>query len=46
MPKATARGATASWPGREVPVPVDATERVGFDALELIARLPVTLPAD
>jgi hypothetical protein len=37
-------GATANDPG-SVPVPVDGTEKLGFDPLELIARPPVTLPA-
>jgi hypothetical protein len=44
LPKLRFAGLAVSWPG-SVPVPVDGTETVGFDPLELIARLPVTLPA-
>jgi hypothetical protein len=45
LPKLIVAGATANDPG-SVPVPLDGTEKLGFDPLELIARLPVTLPAD
>ena len=38
-------GDTANCPG-SAPVPVSATERFGFEAVDAIARLPVTLPAD
>jgi len=44
LPKLMLVGATANDPG-SVPVPLDGTEKLGFDPLELIARLPVTLPA-
>ena len=36
-------GVIVNWPG-SAPVPVKGTESVGFELLELIARLPVTLP--
>jgi len=45
FPKPRLVGLAVSWPG-SVPVPVDCTVRLGFDALELITRLPLTLPAD
>jgi hypothetical protein len=36
-------GVTVNWPGI-APVPVNGTESVGFEPLELIPRLPLTLP--
>jgi len=47
LPKLMAEGPTANWPASAtVPVPVNETERTGFEPLELIARLPVALPPD
>jgi hypothetical protein len=45
FPKLRLVGLAASWPD-VAPVPDSGTEKLGFDPLELIARLPVTLPAD
>ena len=45
FPKLRLVGLAASWPD-VAPVPVIGIEKLGFDPLELITRLPVTLPAD
>jgi hypothetical protein len=45
VPKFKLVGLAESWPGVAA-VPDSDTFRVGLDALELIARLPVTLPAE
>jgi hypothetical protein len=45
LPKLRLAGFAVSWPD-VVPVPDSGTEKVGFDPLELITRLPVVLPAD
>lgn len=46
LAKLTEAGETANWPDIEVPVPVNETEELGFDPEEVIARLPVSLPAE
>lgn len=45
LPKLRLAGLAASWPG-VTPVPDSGTFKVEFAALELIARFPLTLPAD
>jgi hypothetical protein len=44
FPKLRLVGLAVSCPDA-APVPDSGTEKLGFDPLELIARLPVTLPA-
>jgi len=45
LPKARPAGLTANCPGA-VPVPESGIFKVGLDALEVIARFPLALPAD
>jgi hypothetical protein len=45
LPKAKLAGVTANCPAG-VPVPDSGIFRVGFDAFEATARLPLALPAD
>jgi hypothetical protein len=46
LPSGNVAGVTASTPAVTVPVPVNGMVRVGFDALDVIVTLPLTLPAD
>jgi hypothetical protein len=45
LPKARLLGFDPSAPGAS-PVPDNGTFRVGFEAFEIIVRLPLTLPAE
>jgi hypothetical protein len=45
LPKSIVEGVTVNWPVSSVPVPASGTERVGFEAVEITARLPEMLPA-
>jgi len=42
----TEAGVTVNCPDTEVPVPVNETEELEFDPVEVMARVPVSLPAD
>jgi hypothetical protein len=44
VPKLSELGDVANWP-EAPPVPDSGMSRVAFDAFDVIARLPVTLPA-
>ena len=46
MPRSMVVGVTASCPTAAVPVPDKGMVRVGFEALEVIVRFPLALPAD
>jgi hypothetical protein len=47
LPKLMLEGATANCPATvPVPVPVNATETAGFEASDVMVRLPVALPTD
>ena len=45
LPNARLAGLAVSWPGA-TPVPDSNTFRAGLDALDVMARFPVTLPAE
>jgi len=46
LPRFNVVGLTASCPTAAVPLPDRGIARVGFDALEVMVRLPLALPAD
>ena len=46
LPRSMVVGATASCPTAAVPVPDKEMVRVGFEALDVMVRLPLALPAD
>ena len=46
LPRSMLVGVTASCPTAAVPVPDKGMVRVGFEALDVMVRLPLALPAD